>query len=103
MVVCAVCGSLEMCMYSTESVVASLENRVFKVGDPVIPVSPILKQWVEEGREVTKLQLENLVYRLTQSRRFTHALQVISHFPFSWTNLTIKCVFRVSPCHFHHS
>ncbi|XP_014620539.1 pentatricopeptide repeat-containing protein At2g20710, mitochondrial isoform X2 [Glycine max] len=72
-----VCGSLEMCMYSTESVVASLENRVFKVGDPVIPVSPILKQWVEEGREVTKLQLENLVYRLTQSRRFTHALQVL--------------------------
>ncbi|RZB83524.1 Pentatricopeptide repeat-containing protein, mitochondrial [Glycine soja] len=71
----SVCGSLGMCMYSTESVVASLENGVFKNGDPLSSVSPILNQWVEEGREVTKLQLEDLAYRLTQSRRFTHALQ----------------------------
>ncbi|KHN36632.1 Pentatricopeptide repeat-containing protein, mitochondrial [Glycine soja] len=73
----SVCGSLGMCMYSTESVVASLENGVFKNGDPLSSVSPILNQWVEEGREVTKLQLEDLAYRLTQSRRFTHALQVL--------------------------
>ncbi|ESW21850.1 hypothetical protein PHAVU_005G104300 [Phaseolus vulgaris] len=73
----SVSGSLGMCMYTTESVLASLENRVMKVGDPVSPVSSILNQWVEEGREVTYFQLHGLVHRLSQSRRFSHALEVM--------------------------
>ncbi|TKY48858.1 Pentatricopeptide repeat-containing protein mitochondrial [Spatholobus suberectus] len=66
-------GSLGMC--PTESV-ESLENRVLKIGDPVSPVGPILNQWVEEGRELNQPQLQDLIFRLSQSRRFTHALQV---------------------------
>ncbi|KAK7401962.1 hypothetical protein VNO78_13868 [Psophocarpus tetragonolobus] len=56
----------------TKRVVESIENRVVKVGDPV-SVVPILKQWVEEGREVD----QDLAHRLSQSRRYTHALQVL--------------------------
>ncbi|RDX65728.1 Pentatricopeptide repeat-containing protein, mitochondrial, partial [Mucuna pruriens] len=69
---CGVCGCG---MYTTESV-ASLEDRVLKIGDPVSPMGPILKQWVEEGREISQPQLQHIVSRLSQSRRFTHALQV---------------------------
>jgi len=74
-------------MYTTESVLASLEDRVLKVGDPVSPMGPILNQWVEEGREVTYFQLRGLVHRLSQSRRFTHALQVISPSTFSYKKI----------------
>ncbi|WVZ01108.1 hypothetical protein V8G54_027177 [Vigna mungo] len=64
-------------MHSTISVLDSLQNRVLKVSNPMIPVDPILDQWVEEGREVTEFQFRDLVRLLWQFRRLTHSRQVM--------------------------
>ncbi|XP_014491744.1 uncharacterized protein LOC106754256 [Vigna radiata var. radiata] len=71
----SVSGSLGICMHSTTSVLDSLQNRVLKVSDPMIPVGPILDQWVKEGREVTEFQFRDLVRRLHQFCRCTHSRQ----------------------------
>ncbi|KAK7290904.1 hypothetical protein RIF29_05677 [Crotalaria pallida] len=70
--------------YSTQALVSSsspfssvLENRILKSGDPRTSMIPILNQWVEEeSRYITHSELQNLIMRLSQFRRFTHALQV---------------------------
>ncbi|KAK7324718.1 hypothetical protein VNO77_28514 [Canavalia gladiata] len=69
--ICSIAG-----MYSTEAV-ASVENRVLGTRNPRTSIAPILKQWIEEGADVTQPQLQSLVTRLCLSRRFTHALQVL--------------------------
>lgn len=56
--------------------VETLESRVLKYGNPSSAVRPILNQWVEEGGELTQPQLHNLVFLLSQSLRFSHALEV---------------------------
>ncbi|WJX69256.1 hypothetical protein P8452_53528 [Trifolium repens] len=65
-------------MYTTETSIgfSALENRIFKNGDPRTSITPILNQWVEQGREVTQPVLHRIITRLANYRRFSHALQV---------------------------
>jgi hypothetical protein len=67
-------------MYTTETSIgfSALENRILKNGDPKTSITPILNQWVEQGREVTQPVLHRIVTRLANYRRFSHALQVKS-------------------------
>ncbi|GAU27160.1 hypothetical protein TSUD_104690 [Trifolium subterraneum] len=65
-------------MYNTETSIgfSALENRILKNGDPRTSMTPILNQWVEQGREVTQPVLQRIITRLANYRRFSHALQV---------------------------
>ncbi|XP_045800707.1 pentatricopeptide repeat-containing protein At2g20710, mitochondrial-like [Trifolium pratense] len=65
-------------MYTTKTSIgfSALENRILKNGDPRTSMTPILNQWVEQGKEVTRPVLHRIITRLANYRRFSHALQV---------------------------
>ncbi|KAA8515263.1 hypothetical protein F0562_018507 [Nyssa sinensis] len=54
----------------------SLYKRISPVGDPRVSVVPLLDQWVQEGRTVTKEELQVIIQELTVYRRFKHALEI---------------------------
>lgn len=67
-------------LYSTETQpqrnFSALETHILRSGSPQSSMVPILNQWIEEGRDVTRPVLTRIISRLTDHRRFTHALQV---------------------------
>ncbi|KAJ0088203.1 hypothetical protein Patl1_32848 [Pistacia atlantica] len=56
-----------------------LFRRITPLGDPAVSIVPLLDQWVQEGRTVEKEQLQLFIKELRSSRRFTHALQVLTN------------------------
>ncbi|XP_042519420.1 pentatricopeptide repeat-containing protein At2g20710, mitochondrial-like [Macadamia integrifolia] len=54
----------------------SLYRRISPVGDPNVPIAPVLNQWIEEGRTVSKRELQSIVKQLRDYRRYNHALEV---------------------------
>lgn len=64
-------------MYSTPPIgFTELEKRILKNGNPKSSMLPILNQWVEQGGDVIEPVLKRIIARLSNSRRFSHALQV---------------------------
>jgi len=64
-------------MYSTPPIgFTELEKRILKNGNPNTSMLPILNQWVEQGGDVIEPVLKRIIARLSNSRRFSHALQV---------------------------
>jgi hypothetical protein len=53
-----------------------LYRRIMNVGRPSIPLSPVLKQWDQEGHTVKKFVIQAIVKKLVGLRRFAHALEV---------------------------
>ncbi|MED6136213.1 hypothetical protein PIB30_053936 [Stylosanthes scabra] len=69
------------CGYSTEAVLSScfseLQHQIIESnGDPTVPVTPILKHWVQNGGALAHNHLQHLIARLSQSRRYSHAFQL---------------------------
>ncbi|XP_057455675.1 pentatricopeptide repeat-containing protein At2g20710, mitochondrial-like [Lotus japonicus] len=54
----------------------SLFLRISRSGDPKTPMTPLLNQWVEQGRLVTQAELRFFIKQLRSYRRFSHALQI---------------------------
>ncbi|KAJ1389745.1 Tetratricopeptide-like helical domain superfamily [Sesbania bispinosa] len=54
----------------------SLLLRMSRAGDPNISVTPLLDQWVQEGRDIKHSELQFFVKQLKANRRFHHALEV---------------------------
>ena len=64
-----------MNFYSTV-VKDNLYRRISPVGDPNISVTPLLDQWVLEGRLVQQDELRHIIKELRVYKRFKHALEV---------------------------
>ncbi|KAK9092536.1 hypothetical protein Syun_027447 [Stephania yunnanensis] len=69
-------------LYSTKTQISSSSNpdlyrRISPLGDPSIPISPVLDKWVEEGNSVDPLRIRSMIKQLREYRRFTHALESI--------------------------
>ncbi|KAK2968492.1 hypothetical protein RJ640_030103 [Escallonia rubra] len=54
----------------------SLYRRISLVGAPTDSVVPILDQWVQEGRNVDKRRLRDMIRELKFYRRYKHALEI---------------------------
>ncbi|KAF1898893.1 hypothetical protein Lal_00019014 [Lupinus albus] len=54
----------------------SLFIRISRAGDPNIPITLILNQWIQEGRHVIHSELQFFIKQLRSYRRFNHALQI---------------------------
>ncbi|XP_062107337.1 pentatricopeptide repeat-containing protein At2g20710, mitochondrial-like [Humulus lupulus] len=61
---------------SSSSYPDSLFHRVQIIRDPKASVLPVLRQWVNEGRQVDKDQLGWMVRTMRDFRRFNHALEI---------------------------
>ncbi|KAK7257443.1 hypothetical protein RIF29_31432 [Crotalaria pallida] len=60
----------------TQTTSDSLFLRISRAGDPNIPVTSVLNQWIQEGRDVVHSDLKFFIKQLRSYRRFSHALQV---------------------------
>ncbi|KAJ0974350.1 hypothetical protein J5N97_016315 [Dioscorea zingiberensis] len=54
----------------------SLYTRVVLVSDPKVSVVPVLEKWVEEGKALSKANLQYMVKQMRSFRRYAHALQI---------------------------
>ncbi|QHO31322.1 hypothetical protein HN51_019540 [Arachis hypogaea] len=71
-------------LYSTEALLSSSSSSFSELrhqiiggnGDPRIPVTLILNQWLQHGGSLTHSQIQYLIATLSYSRRYTHALQI---------------------------
>ncbi|CAK9177517.1 unnamed protein product [Ilex paraguariensis] len=54
----------------------TLYRRISPVGDPNISIVPVLDQWVREGKEVQREELQWIIKELKFYRRYKHALEV---------------------------
>ncbi|KAL1345866.1 hypothetical protein HN51_019543 [Arachis hypogaea] len=70
-------------LYSTEALLSSsssfseLHRQIIgDNGDPTIPLTPVLNQWLQHGGSLTHKQIQHLISTLSYSRRYTHALQI---------------------------
>ncbi|XP_057455679.1 pentatricopeptide repeat-containing protein At2g20710, mitochondrial-like [Lotus japonicus] len=61
---------------SSSSPTDSLFLRISRSGDPAISITPLLNQWVEEGRPINHAELQFFIKQLRAHRRFNHALQI---------------------------
>ncbi|XAR55498.1 hypothetical protein NMG60_11035580 [Bertholletia excelsa] len=64
---------------SSSSVSASRDNlysRISPLGDPNVPILPILDQWVEDRGGIDRSELQTTIKMLRQFKRFKQALQV---------------------------
>ncbi|XP_057455676.1 pentatricopeptide repeat-containing protein At2g20710, mitochondrial-like [Lotus japonicus] len=61
---------------SYSSPIDTLFFRISRTGDPAIPVTPLLNQWVQEGRPINHGDLQFFIKQLRSFRRFKHALQI---------------------------
>lgn len=53
-----------------------LYRRISPIGDPRVSIVPILEQWIEEGRTVSRAPLLAIVKELRRYKRYAHALEV---------------------------
>ncbi|BBG99497.1 Tetratricopeptide repeat-like superfamily protein [Prunus dulcis] len=78
----AIFGVLRTLFYSTEALAScsppfeTLYHRISRAGNPRVSIVPVLDQWVEEGRDVNKSELQSFVKMLRKYRRYSHALQI---------------------------
>ncbi|PON32427.1 Pentatricopeptide repeat [Parasponia andersonii] len=67
--------------YSSEALTSSspppdtLYRRISRLGNPKISMTPVLNQWVEQGKDVNASELHKIIKQLRKYRRFTQALQ----------------------------
>lgn len=78
----AISGVFRTLFYSTEALAScsppfeTLYHRISRAGNPRISIVPVLDQWIEEGRDVNKSELQSFIKMLRKYRRYSHALQV---------------------------
>ncbi|XP_047325850.1 pentatricopeptide repeat-containing protein At2g20710, mitochondrial-like [Impatiens glandulifera] len=82
----------------------SLYRRISPIGDSSASITPVLEQWVQEGRDVDEHALRRIIKELTRYGRYKHALE-LSHwmsdrryFPLSHVDIggRLKLIYRVS-------
>ncbi|KAM0960453.1 hypothetical protein ACFX2I_025394 [Malus domestica] len=78
----AISGSSRALFCSIEATASSpppfepLHVRISQAGNPRVSIVPILNQWVEEGRDVKKWELQSFIKLFRKHRRYSHALQI---------------------------
>ncbi|XP_062022152.1 pentatricopeptide repeat-containing protein At2g20710, mitochondrial-like [Rosa rugosa] len=82
----ATCRVLTALFYSTKTLPSSpspspspsLYRRILHAGDgnPRVSITPVLNQWLNEGRGVQKPELVDFIKQLRKCRRFNHALEL---------------------------
>ncbi|XP_059291852.1 pentatricopeptide repeat-containing protein At2g20710, mitochondrial-like [Lycium ferocissimum] len=50
--------------------------RIAPLGSPDLSMVPVLEQWVKEGKQVAKTELQWIIKRLNSYKRYKHALEV---------------------------
>ncbi|KAJ8534891.1 hypothetical protein K7X08_016619 [Anisodus acutangulus] len=55
----------------------TLYRRISPLGDPNASITPVLDQWIEEGKPVVKEELQNIIKVLRGYRRYKHALESV--------------------------
>lgn len=55
---------------------SELYRRITPIGDPQVSIVPILDQWVQEGRPISKDQLRIFIKEFRYYKRFHHALEI---------------------------
>ncbi|KAM2065449.1 hypothetical protein FF2_028196 [Malus domestica] len=60
-----------------------LYRRISRAGDHTAPISPILDQWIEEGRTAPKGAFVTIIKELRQYKQYKHALEVLCSVWFS--------------------
>lgn len=63
-------------LHSSSTQTDSLFTRISRAGDPIIPMTPILNQWIQEGRDIKQSELQFFIKKLRSYRRFNQALQI---------------------------
>ncbi|KAM2731369.1 hypothetical protein EV2_035038 [Malus domestica] len=53
-----------------------LRRRILRSGNPRVSILPVLHQWLEEGRNVERSELQDFIKQLRKFRRYTQALQI---------------------------
>ncbi|CAN6697098.1 unnamed protein product [Malus baccata var. baccata] len=53
-----------------------LYRRISRAGDHTAPISPILDQWIEEGRTAPKGAFVTIIKELRQYKQYKHALEI---------------------------
>lgn len=51
--------------------------RIAPLGSPELSMVPVLEEWVKEGKQVGKTELQWIVKRLNGYGRYKHALEVL--------------------------
>ncbi|KAK9089289.1 hypothetical protein Scep_028371 [Stephania cephalantha] len=74
-------NGIMLSFYSTETLPSNpyrdtLYGRISQIGDPKVSVSPVLDQWIDEGKTVIPNALRSMIKQLRTYRRFKHALEV---------------------------
>ncbi|KDP24140.1 hypothetical protein JCGZ_25797 [Jatropha curcas] len=67
-----------------------LYNRISRTADPAVSMVPILENWLDEGNEIKRPELQEIIRQLRKDRRYTHALQISQ-----W--MTDRVCFNLSP------
>ncbi|KAK2379784.1 Tetratricopeptide repeat (TPR) superfamily protein [Trifolium repens] len=63
-------------LHSSSTQADSLFLRISRAGDPNIPMTSILNQWIQEGKDVKHSDLQFFIKQLRTHRRFNQALQI---------------------------
>jgi hypothetical protein len=99
--------------YSTETLrrnpppMDALHHRIWRAGDPRVPIIRVIDQWLEEGRAIEESELFRTMKQLRSFRRYGHALEVsfpiyiyiyiyICAYMYVWCNCV--CVFCIWVC-----
>lgn len=53
-------------------------RRILPLGDPNKSIVPELDKWIEEGNSAKKWEIHGVINELMTTRRFRHALEVIT-------------------------
>lgn len=70
------CNTTLRLLHSTSTPTDTLYHRISRAGDPIIPMTPILDQWIQEGRDINHSELQFFIKQLRTRRRFKQALQI---------------------------
>lgn len=67
----------------------ALHRRIWRAGDPRVPIIRVIDQWLEEGGHIEESDLFRTMKQLRRYRRYKHALEV----SFPIINMHIFCVY----------
>jgi hypothetical protein len=83
----------------------ALHHRIWRAGDPRVPIIRVIDQWLEEGRAIEESELFRTMKQLRSFRRYGHALEVsfpiyiyiyMYAYMYVWCNCV--CVFCIWVC-----
>lgn len=86
----------------------ALHRRIWRAGDPRVPIIRVIDQWLEEGGNIEESELFKTMKQLRRFRRYRHALEVsfpinlyIFAYMYVWCNcVCVLCIWVCTDVHF---